>query len=252
MKPEPPHGGSPWPRAVVETADIGEGVVIGEFAVVRSGATIGNGVVIHPHVVIAAGVHLGDGVEVFPGAFIGREPKGAGATARQPVFERVVRIGANTSVGPHAVIYYDVEIGENTLIGDGASIREQCRIGSCCIVSRYVTLNYNTRIGDRTKIMDLTHITGNCVIGSDVFVSILVGTTNDNAIGRHGYSEAAVIGPTLRDGAMIGAGAMLLPAVEIGERAIVGVGSVVTRPVEADSLVMGAPARLMRRLERPE
>jgi acetyltransferase-like isoleucine patch superfamily enzyme len=238
------------PLAVVETDALGRGVTIGEFAIVRAGATIGDHVVIHPHAIVAAGVTLGENVEVFPGAYIGREPKGAGATARPPVFERSVRIGANTSVGPHAIIYYDVEIGEHTLIGDGASIREQCRIGSRCIISRYVTINYNTTIGDRTKIMDLTHITGNGVIGSDVFVSVNVGSTNDNAIGQHGYSDERVVGPTIRDGAMIGAGVMLLPAVVIGERSIIGAGAVVTKSVEADSLMMGMPARLVRRIER--
>jgi len=244
------QAGTISPLAVVQTSTIGDNVTIGEFAIVRAGASIGSNVVIHPHAVIAEGVVLGDNVEVFPGAFIGREPKGAGATARQPVFERAVRIGANTSVGPHAVIYYDVEIGESTLIGDGASIREQCRIGERCIISRYVTINYNTTIGARTKIMDLTHITGNCVIGADVFVSILVGSTNDNAIGQHGYSDEHVVGPTVRDGAMIGAGAMLLPAVVVGERSIVGAGSVVTKSIEDDTLVMGTPARPVRRLER--
>jgi len=244
--PPRPPGGRTWPLAVVETAAIGENVEIGEFAIVRAGAVLGNGVVIHPHAVIAAGVILGDGVEVFPGAFLGREPKGAGATARQPSFERTLKIGAGCSIGPHAVIYYDVEIGEGTLIGDGASIREQCRIGSRCIVSRYVTINYNTSVGDRTKIMDGSHITGNCTLGADVFVSTLVGSTNDNTIGKQGYSAEHVVGPTIRDGAMVGAGAILLPAVVIGERAVVGAGSVVTRDVEPDAVVMGVPARPIR------
>ena len=79
----------------------------------------------------------------------------------------------------HAIIY--IFIG--TLIGDGASIREQCRIGDNCIVSRLVTINYNAKIGNRTKIMDNTHITGNMEIGDDVFISV-VATTNDNNIGR--------------------------------------------------------------------
>lgn len=234
--------------AVVETKDIGPDVSVAEFAIIRAGAKLGKGVVVHPHVVIAAGVEIGDGVEIFPGAFIGREPKGAGATARQPTFERRVKIGSNSSIGPHAVIYYDVEIGENTLIGDGASIREQCRIGNRCLVSRYVTFNYNTTMGDRSKVLDLSHITGNMTIGNDVFISTMVGSTNDNAAHKPEYKGEKTVGPTIKDFAMIGAGVTMLPGVVIGERTIVGSGSVVTKSIDADTLAMGVPARVIKSL----
>lgn len=235
-------------HAIVETRDLGEGVVIHEFAVIRSRVRIGSNVVIHPHVVIESDVEIGDGVELFPGTYVGKEPKGAGALARGLAYERGVSIGRECSIGPHAVIFQDVRIGNNTLIGDGASIREQCRIGSRCIVSRYVTINYNTTIGDRTKIMDLTHITGNARIGNDVFVSLTVGSTNDNAAGREGYVDGAVRGPTIEDGAVIGAGATLLPRVTIGEQSVVGAGAVVTRDVNRRTLVMGVPAKFVRDL----
>jgi len=235
------------PLAVVGTTDIGDDVQIDEFAIIRDSVEIGNNVIIHPHVVINTGVILHDGVEVFPGAVIGKEPKGAGALARTPHFERNIVIGADSSIGPHAVIFYDVEIGSNTLIGDGASIREQCRIGSRCIISRYVTINYNACIGDRTKIMDLSHVTGNCTIGNDVFVSLNVGMANDNLAGAGGYEEERIKGPTICDGAIIGLGAILLPGIIIGEKAIVGAGSVVTRDVPANALVMGTRARRVPR-----
>ena len=144
------------------------------------GLIFGNDVTIHPHVIIEPGVHIEDGVEIFPGAYLGKEPKGVGTTLRAVTFERHLRIGRGSSIGPNAVIFYDVEIGAETLIGDGASIREQCRIGTHCLISRYVTINFNTMIGDRARIMDSTHITGNCVIGNNVFISTLVATVNDN------------------------------------------------------------------------
>jgi len=236
------------PHAIVETRDIASGVEIAEFAVVRSGASLGNGVRIHPHAVIESGVRLEDQVEVFPGAYLGKEPKGAGATARAVTFERRVVIGKGTSVGPHAVIFYDVEIGEETLIGDGASIREQCRVGSHCIISRYVTVNYNTRIGNRTRIMDLTHITGNCVIGDDVFISVLVSTANDNEMVTRRYEEGKVVGPRIGNRVSVGEGACILPGVSVGDGALVGAGSVVTKDVEPMALVIGVPARFVRRL----
>lgn len=233
-------------NSVVESMKIGKNVSIGHFSVIKEGVCIGDNVIIHENVVIEPGVTIGNSVEIFPGAYIGKEPKGAGATARKPEFEKIIIIGDNCSIGPHCTIYYDVIIGNNTLVGDNASIREKCRIGEYCIISRSVTINYNAIIGNRTKIMDLTHITGNCRIGDDVFISILVKTTNDNAIGKYGYDEEKIIGPTIQNGALIGAGANLLPRVNIGENSIVGASSVVTKDVPANKLVIGAPAKIIR------
>lgn len=221
-------------------AVIGGNIKIGPYVVIGC-VSIGDGSIIHPHVVIADGVIIGEEVEIFPGAFIGKEPKGAGALARIPSFEKKIKIGRGCSIGPNCVIYYNVDIGENTLIGDGASIREKCEIGDFCIISRYVTINYNTTIGHRTKIMDMTHITGNSVIGSDVFISILVGTTNDNLV-RTGYG-AHVIGPVIENEVVIGVGASILPGVTLGVGSTIGAGSVVTRSVDANSTVIGAPAK---------
>lgn len=231
---------------VQKNQKIGEGSVIHEYAVVRDNVTIGNNVIIHPHVVIEMGVEIEDGVEIFPGAYIGKEPKGAGVLARQPTYNKKIIIRKNSSIGPHAIIFYDVEIGENTLVGDGASIREKSYIGANCLISRYVTINYNARIGDRVKIMDLTHITGNTIIGNDVFISTMVGTTNDNYIGRLRSDEQRLIGPIIDDCASIGAGATLLPGVRIGRGALVGAGAVVSKDVEEYVVVMGVPARFVR------
>lgn len=232
--------------AVVESEDIGCNVTIAEFAVVREGARLEDGVVVHPHVVVGDEVVVGRDTEVFAGALLGKEPKGAAALARPLHFNRQLLIGAGASIGPRVVLFYDVEIGEGTLLGDGASVREGCRVGAKCIISRYVTINYNTVIGDRTKIMDLTHVTGNCNIGSDVFISVTVGMTNDNAPNLADYDEARVRGPIIEDNAIIGAGATLLPTVTIGNGALVAAGSVVTKDVAASTMVAGVPAVYVR------
>ncbi|OLO37218.1 transferase [Alkalihalophilus pseudofirmus] len=235
--------------AVVQTDRIGENVTIGEFSIIRPEVKIGNNVVIHPRVIINSGVVIEDNVEIFPGAYIGKEPKGAGVLARQPQFTKQLVIGENSSIGPNAIIYYDVEIGKQTLIGDGVGIREQCKIGSSCIIGRNVEISYNSIIGNRTRIMDSSHITGNCTIGDDVFISMHVSTANDDTFGQKGYDEKNVVGATVENGAKIGVGAVLLPGITVGEKAIVGAATVVTKNVLPMTLVFGVPGKFIRRVD---
>ncbi len=234
------------PSAVVETDSIASGASVGEFAVVREGAVLEDGVTIHPHVVIGAGVEIGAGTTVLPGSYLGREPRAAGAVARQASFQRKLRIGAGCVIGAHAAIYYDVEIGADCLVGDGASIRELCRIGTGNVIGRGVTLDREAVVGDRTRMMDKAHITGGMVVGDEVFISAMVVSTNDSSFGQDG-GDRRLRGPRVEDRAMIGAGASLLPGVVVGRSAIVGSGAVVTADVAPETLVLGVPARPVER-----
>jgi acetyltransferase-like isoleucine patch superfamily enzyme len=235
--------------AIIETDKIGANVSIGHFAVIFADVTIGDNVTIHPHVTIESGVKIGNNVEIMPGAYLGKRPKSPGAVARKIDYQEQIAIGDNCIIGPNAVIYYDVCIGKNTLICENTSIREQVKIGDFCLISRNVTINYNTQIGNHTKIMDSTHITGNCQIGDRVFISVLVSTTNDRAIGKLGYDEDRVKGPTIGDGVAIGAAANILPGVSIGNNSIVGASSVVNKDVPELKMVVGNPARVIKSLE---
>ena len=241
--------------AVVETSEIGSNVRIMEYSVIRPHVVIENDVTIHPFVVIEEGVHIGRGVEVFPGCYLGKIPKGAGATARPVKYEPGIVIGENCAIGPNAVIYYDVSIGSNTLLGDGASVREGCRVGSRCVIGRYVTLNYSTIVGDDTKIMDHSWLAGNMTVGSGVFISGGVLTANDNDMGLMGYEERRVVGPHIEDRVRIGAGAILLPDATLGHDALIAAGAVITKNIAAGDLMMGVPARSVKRAsdrEKPE
>jgi UDP-3-O-[3-hydroxymyristoyl] glucosamine N-acyltransferase len=232
--------------ALVEAEEIGPHATIAEFAVVRKGARLGRDVVIHPFVVIESGVSIGDGVEVFPGTHIGKEPKGAGAVAREPVFDRKVVVGAHCCIGPNAVIYFDVWIGEATLIGDGASIREKSWIGSRSIIGRHVTIGYECHIGSHTKIMEHSGIAGKSVVGDRVFIANDVQSANDNQLGAKGWRDE-LVGPTIEDDAMIGEAAILLPGIVIGKGAIVGSGALINTNVKPDGLMLTMPARAVPR-----
>jgi acetyltransferase-like isoleucine patch superfamily enzyme len=229
--------------ALVESSSIGEGVSIGEFSIVRPGAVIGDGVTLLPHVIVDAGVEIGAGTEVQPGSYLGRRPRAAGAIARAPTYTERLRIGSGCAIGAHVVVYYDVEIGDDTLLGDHATIREQTWIGSRCTVGRMNAIDREVRIEDGSTSMFACNIVAGTVVGKGVFIGAHFVTTNDNALGAEGWDAETAPGIEIGDGARIGAAVTLVPGVTIGRDAFVAAGSVVTRDVAAGSRVMGVPAR---------
>jgi acetyltransferase-like isoleucine patch superfamily enzyme len=211
-------------------------------AVVGPDVVLGAGVTLHPYAVVLGATHLGDGTEVFSGAVIGKPP------ARHPTLSRPIKggpvlIGAGCSIGAHAVIYEDVELGDETLVGDLASIREGCRFGRRCVIGRLVTVHTAATVGDGTRLLDHTHLASDSVVGTNCFLGVHVTTSSDNALGRLPYDPDRVRGPRIGDGAAIGSGAVLLPGVHIGTGATVAAGAVVTADVPPNTDVYGSPAR---------
>jgi acetyltransferase-like isoleucine patch superfamily enzyme len=145
-----------------------------------------------------------------------------------------------------------VQLGTGCIIGDLASVRERCVLGDGVVIGRGTCVENDTTIGDATKIQSNAYITAYMTIEDHVFIAPAVQTTNDNFMGRTEKRHALEKGATIRRGARIGGGALLLPAVEIGEDAFVAAGAVVTRDVPARKLVMGAPARVVRDVNEDE
>jgi UDP-2-acetamido-3-amino-2,3-dideoxy-glucuronate N-acetyltransferase len=150
------------------------------------------------------------------------------------------------------VIAPDAEIGEGTRIGNFVLIRDATRIGRDSLIGSYVDIEGDVRIGDRVSLQSGCYLTRGVVIEDDVFCGPRIVTLNDSAIT---YRRASLTferaAPRILRAARVGGGATLCPGVTIGENAVVGAGSVVTRDVEAGTVVSGNPARVMRRV-RPD
>ena len=196
----------PMPFKIVNGAYICDGAIIGSDCSIFPGAYIDSEVVIGNNCYIASGVKLMGSVKIGNNCII-RENTVIGSdglTTRRDENGKVVTIPQFGGV----TIEDNVQIGANTVIGKGAIddtvIHTGCRVDNCCFIS------HNVQLGEDTLVVGETIMFGSSSTGKQAFIS--------------GNS-------TIRDG------------VAIGEKALVGMGSVVVKPVPNGGVVKGNPAK---------
>lgn len=150
----------------------------------------------------------------------------------------------------------DVKLGKNVRIFGFANLYG-CEIGDETKIGTFVEIQKGARIGNRCKISSHTFICEGVTVEDEVFIGHNVTFINDRypratAAGGQLQTEAdwAVVRTLVKRGASIGSSATLLCGVTVGEYAVVGAGSVVTKDVPAGAVVAGNPARLMKMLPR--
>jgi acetyltransferase-like isoleucine patch superfamily enzyme len=163
-----------------------------------------------------------------------------------------LELGAGTVVSTGAVVFAGTRIGTGVIVGDQACVRERCEIGDDVVIGRGSLVENDTTVGARSKIQAMAYITAYSTLEDDVFIAPCVQTSNDNFMGRTEKRHGLRKGPTIRRGARIGVGAVLCPAVEIGEEAFVGAGAVVVKDVPPRVVIVGNPARVLREVSPDE
>ena len=156
----------------------------------------------------------------------------------------------NFSIHPAAEVSAEAHIGAGTRIWNQVQVREHAHIGEECNIGKGVYIDAHVQIGSRVKIQNHVSVFEGVTLEDGVFIGPHVCFTNDlfpRAITPDGKLKGATdwkITPTLvKYGASIGAGSIILCGVTIGEFALIGAGSMVTRDVPPHALVVGNPAR---------
>jgi acetyltransferase-like isoleucine patch superfamily enzyme len=207
---------------------------------------------IHPTAIVYPGTKLGEGVKVLEHAVVGKQPALSPRSTAKREELPPAEIGDGTIVATGAVVFAGAKIGARVILGDQSCVRERVVVGDDVVIGRGSLVENDTTIGAMTKIQAEAYITAYSTLEEHVFIAPCVVTTNDNFMGRTERRRQLIEGPTIRRGARIGGGAVLLPGVEIGEEAFVGAGAVVTKDVQARMVVVGNPARVMRGVPEDE
>ncbi|MCC7571867.1 MAG: N-acetyltransferase [Candidatus Methanofastidiosum sp.] len=142
-----------------------------------------------------------------------------------------------------AEISKDAIIGKNTKIWHQSQIREGAKIGENCIISKCVYIDFDVKIGNNVKIQNGVSVYHGVEVEDDVFLGPHMTFTND-LYPRAFNSNWELVKTLVKKGASIGANATIICGTIIGEYAMVGSGSVVTKNVPPYGLVFGNPAKL--------
>ena len=202
--------------------------------------------------VVYPGTVIGEGCKILDYAVVGKQPTLSPRSTAKREELPPLELGAGTVVSTGAVVFAGTTIGERVIVGDQACVRERCTIGDDVVIGRGSLVENDTSVGALTKIQAHAYITAYSLLEDNVFIAPCVITTNDNFMGRTEKRHGLVKGPTIRRGARIGGGCVLLPGIEIGEEAFVGAGAVVIRDVPPRALVVGNPARQIREVPNEE
>ena len=157
--------------------------------------------------------------------------------------------------GQHQIIAEDVKLGKNVDIYHFANLYG-CEIGDNTKIGSFVEIKKDSKIGANCKIQPFVFIPEGIIIEDNVFIGPHTVFTNDKfprATNPDGSLQTAddweVVSTTVKRGASVGAGCTIMCGITIGENAMIGAGSTVTKDIKANTLAVGSPAKEIRELE---
>ncbi len=148
------------------------------------------------------------------------------------------KLGRGCIVRSNCVIYEDVMLEDKVELGHGVLIRAGSIVGRNARIGSYSQLDGSVEVGNNTNIQSQVYLPHLTRVGNNVFIGPAAKVMNDK------YPASSKLLPTvIEDNVIVGASALLLPGIRIGEGAVIAAGAVVTKDVKPSAVVAGVPAR---------
>lgn len=234
-------------------SSIGENVHLGHFVVIEDDVIIGDNCSIGHNVIIHEGTIIGSNVRIDGNTVIGKLPmRSVNSIFKDEEKLAPAELGNDCLIGAGVIIYCGCRIGEKTLVADTAVLRENVAIGSKTIIGRGTTIENYCKVGSNCKIQTDVYLTAYSEVEDSVFIAPCVVTSNDNYAARSKARFGKFKGVTIKKGGRVGAGVIILPGRVIYEDGFAAAGSVVTKDIEAKTIVKGNPAKFFREVPKDQ
>lgn len=232
------------------TAEISTGCIIDPNAKVYGKVKLAKDVWLAPNSIIYGPAEIGENTYIGPNVIVGHPSRKEldeilKARRMDPKLRggKPVKIGKNVAIRSNCTIYSDVAIGDYVQFGHDAMVREGVTVGAASLIGTNVIIDGECRIGRGVSIQTGVYICTYSTVEDFVLLGPNCIFTNDKFVGM---KKCKLRGPVVREGAGIGAAAILFPGITIGKEAVVGAGAVVTKSVPSRVIVAGVPAKKLR------
>ena len=232
---------------------------IHETAFIDDFTAIGRGVKIERNVYISKGVKIYGNALIHSDTYIGENciighPQRADLMAlvkdKREItdFESpLIAIGNECTIRAGSIIYSEVTSGDKCQTGHNVMIREKTTIGNSTLIGTNTIIDGNVVIGNNVSIQTGVYVPLYSKIGNNVFMGPFSKLTNDKYMMRKEYD---LNGPKIEDYVSLGANSVIMPGITLKKGTIVGAGSVVTKNTEENDIVVGNPAKLLKKIPK--